>query len=68
MSLVKGGIMLAKYFMLPLLGALYASGWWAWAFFWHGTDNEPIALLLVILGIIWGALILASFVEDLQNN
>lgn len=38
------------YFVMPLLGAVYASGWWAWAIF-----DGPKGLLvpLIVIGILY---------------
>ncbi len=42
--------MFAKVFGIPLLGALYASGWWAWVMF-EGSNKTVQALIGI--GIIY---------------
>ena len=54
--------MFIKMFCLPFLGAVYASGWWAWAIF---RGNGEIMAALILVGIAYFALLCACIWEDL---
>ena len=63
---------LFRYFIMPLLGAIYASGWWAFAIW--GIDyckqNEDGGLIipLVLLGIAYGVFIGFCIYLDYEDN
>ena len=53
--------MLVRFFIVPLLGAFYASGWWAWAVF---DKAEHFIIPLTIVGIIYAVLVGLMAVDD----
>ncbi|KKN03253.1 hypothetical protein LCGC14_1109650 [marine sediment metagenome] len=57
--------MLAKVLGIPLLGAVYASGWWAWAVF--DGDNRVLSSLIVV-GLIYLAACIFAAIVDSANS
>ena len=56
--------MLAKVLGIPPLGAVYASGWWAWAMF--DGDNKVLSLLVVIGVLYLCACIFAAILDIVE--
>ncbi len=57
--------MFAKVFGIPFLGAVYASGWWAWVMF---DGNVKILQLLIGSGIIYLLVCIAAAILDALDN
>lgn len=55
--------MFAKLFVCTLLGALYASGWWAWAFLPIIEPFLIIPLIVIAVGFLF-LLIAVAFLKE----
>jgi len=56
--------MFAKVFGIPFLGAVYASGWWAWVMF--DGDNKVLSLLLVV-GVLYLFVCIFTAIVDIRE-
>jgi hypothetical protein len=60
--------MLAYYFMMPLLGAIYASGWWLWSIYLKGTKHEGFIALFIIVGIMYVIFLMWCTLYDIDKQ
>ena len=58
--------MFAKVFGIPFLGAVYASGWWAWVMF--DGSKKTLSFLIVIGGLYLSVCIAVAIWDALNVN